>query len=88
MILKEKLSNPPVLAVYNPQYTTELHTDANAKGYGSVLLYMQVDGKFHPVPYYSKCTSKAEAKYHSLELVTLAIIYALKWFRIYLEDLY
>ena len=55
--LKDKLVNSPVLAVYNPLRETELHTDASAKGYGSVLLQRQEDGKFHPISYYSKCTA-------------------------------
>lgn len=35
--------------------------------------------------YYSKCTSPAEAKYHSYELETLAVVNATKYFRHYLQ---
>ena len=31
-MLKDRLINGPVLAVYNPNYETELHTYASAKG--------------------------------------------------------
>lgn len=85
--LRDRLVNSPVLAVYDPQRETELHTDASIKGYGSVLLQRQGDKKFHPVACYSKCTSPAESRYHSFELETLAIIYALRRFRVYLEGI-
>lgn len=41
----------------------------------------------HPVFYFSRRTTKAEARYHSFELETLAIVYALRRFRIYLQDI-
>lgn len=37
--------------------------------------------------YFSKRTSDAESRYHSFELEALAIIYALRRFRVYLEGL-
>lgn len=85
--LRETLANPPVLAVYNPFDETELHTDASSKGFGAVLLQRKADGKFHPVSYFSKTTSPAESRYHSFELETLAIIYALGRFRMFLEGI-
>jgi len=42
------------------------------------------DSKFHPVSYFSKRTTDTESRYHSFELETLAVIYALRRFRIYL----
>lgn len=47
----------------------------------------QDDGKFHPVAYFSKTTTASEAKFHSFELETLAIIYSLQRFRVYLEGI-
>ena len=79
--------NSPVLAVYTPLREAELHTDASTKGFGSVLLQRQEDGKFHPISNYSKCATSAKGKYYSFELETLAIIYALKRFRMYLEGI-
>ena len=58
---------------------TELHCD--------VLLQRHDDGKFHPVSCFSKTTSPAESRYHSFELEALAIIYALRCFRVYLEGI-
>lgn len=85
--LKELLTAAPVLAIYNPKRITELHTDASALGFGAALMQKQDDGKFHPIAYFSKTTTAAESKYHSFELETLAIIYALRRFRVYLEGI-
>ncbi|CAD7001655.1 unnamed protein product [Ceratitis capitata] len=83
--LKVKLINSPLLAIYDPSDETELHCDASALGFGAILLQRKKDKKLHPVFYFSKRTTDAESKYHSFELETLAIIYALKRFRIYLQ---
>lgn len=85
--LKNKLTSNPILSIYSPNDETELHCDASMQGFGAVLLQRKADGKFHPIFYFSKRTSEAEARYHSYELETLAIIYAIKRFRIYLQGI-
>lgn len=75
--LKGHLTSAPILSIYSPVRETELHCDASAVGFGSILLQRQDDCEFHPVAYFSRRTSDAEAKYHSFELETLAIIYSL-----------
>lgn len=85
--LKSRLVKSPVLAIYSPERETELHCDASSIGFGSVLLQRQDDKKFHPISYFSKTASGAESKYHSFELETLSIIYALRRFRPYLEGI-
>lgn len=83
--LKTILSERPVLNLYRVGADTELHTDASAFGYGAILLQKSCDdGLFHPVYYASGKTTAAEAKYTSYELEVLAIIKALKKFRVYL----
>ncbi|GFY00394.1 hypothetical protein TNCV_1664331 [Trichonephila clavipes] len=52
--------------------------------YTTILLQEAEDGKLHPVYYMSKKTNTAEEKYDSYELEVLAIINALKKFRVYL----
>ena len=85
MTLKKSLSEKPVLIIYNSNYETELHTDASKHGYGAVLLQrLPDDGKLHPVQYMSKKTKPEEERYSSYELEVLAVIAALKKFRIYL----
>jgi len=85
--LKLKLIEAPTLAIYNPKRYTELHCDASAQGFGAILLQRLPNQKMHPVFYFSKRTMEPESKYHSFELETLAIIYALRRFRIYLQGI-
>lgn len=40
-----------------------------------------------PVFFFSRRTSEVEAKYHSYELETHAIIYAIEWFHVYLHGI-
>ncbi|GFW07391.1 retrovirus-related Pol polyprotein from transposon 17.6 [Trichonephila clavipes] len=74
----------PILYIYKYGRKTELHTDACKEGFGAILLQEAEDGKLHPVDYMSKKTNTAEEKYDSYELEVLAIINALKKFRVYL----
>ncbi|GFW57464.1 retrovirus-related Pol polyprotein from transposon 17.6 [Trichonephila clavipes] len=78
------MSEGPILHLYKYGRKIELHTDACKQGYGAILLQEAEDGKLHPVYYMSKKTNTAEEKYDSYELEVLAIINALKKFRVYL----
>jgi len=83
--LKSILSEQPVLHLYRPGAETELHTDASKHGYGAILLQKGADDQFlHPVYYASGKTAPAEERYTSYELEVLAIVKALKRFRVYL----
>lgn len=86
--LKEALICEPILRIYDPEAITEVHTDASKLGYGAVLLQKQPGEKyFHPVYYMSRKTSEAQKKWCSYELEVLAIIEALKKFRVYVLGL-
>ncbi|GFX71369.1 retrovirus-related Pol polyprotein from transposon 297 [Trichonephila clavipes] len=83
-ILKYLLPQQPVLSIFNQNSPTEIHTDASIDGLGAVLLQKSIhDNQFHPVFYMSKKTSDHERKYTSFELEVLAVVEALKKFRIY-----
>jgi len=82
--IKEKLTSRPVLALYNPDARTKVHTDASQEGIGAILLQEQTDGSLQPVIYYHQTTTKDEKKYHAYELETLAVVKALQKFRVYL----
>ncbi|GBN95717.1 Retrovirus-related Pol polyprotein from transposon 297 [Araneus ventricosus] len=70
--LKLMLAEKPVLRIYNPNYETELHTDASLEGYGAILMQRSPDDKnFHPTYYMSKKTTDTEKKYSSYELEAL-----------------
>lgn len=85
--LKAKLISAPILSIYNPRDKTELHCDASSYGFGAILFQRKQDLKLHPIFYYSKRTTETESRYHSFELETLAIIYALRRFRVYLHGI-
>jgi len=67
---------------------TELHTDASAQSYAAILLQRDdEDRSLHPVYYAIGKTTAAKQKYHSFELEVLAIIKALRKFRVYLTEI-
>jgi len=70
----------PVLSIYSSRDETELHCDASTAGFGAILMQKKADRKFYPIFYFSKRTTEIESKYHSFELETLSIIYALRRF--------
>lgn len=78
------LTNEPVLAIFDQELPTEVHTDASSLGYGAILQQVHKDGNRRVVAYYSQVTKGAESKYHSYELETLAVVKALQHFRHYL----
>ncbi|BES94514.1 Hypothetical Protein NTJ_07326 [Nesidiocoris tenuis] len=78
------LTNRPLLAIFDPTLSTELHTDASSLGYGAILLQYHGPNQPRVVAYYSQHTSKDEENYHSYELETLAVVNAFRHFRVYL----
>ena len=87
--LRDALILKPILCIYSPSAETQLHTDASARGYGAILMQKQtIDNVFKPVMYFSRKSTEAEAKMHSFELETLAVVYAVQRFRIYLYGIH
>lgn len=84
--LKSRLIERPILAIYDPTLATEIHTDASQDGIAGILL-QYYESQLRPVAYYSRHTNKAERKYHSFELETLAVVETLLKFRVYLLGL-
>ena len=83
--LKVRLTNRPVLSIYDPTAEMELHTDASKVGIGGILLQKTSSGgALHPVAFYSRQTTPEEKHFHAYELETLAVICSLKKFRVYL----
>lgn len=82
-----KLTEPPILRIYNPDLSCELHTDASSLGIGAALLQVE-DGIARPVAYYSRRTTDYESRYHSFDLETLAIVESVEHFRVYLYGIH
>lgn len=53
-MLKKKLVEAPVLAIYNSGRDTELHCDASMAGFGAVLMQRAIDKMFHPVFFFQR----------------------------------
>ena len=83
--MKTILTQNPVLKIYHSRHETEVHTDASIDGYGAVLLQrLDEDNSLYSVYFMSKKTKKEERNYTSYELEALAIVEALRKFRMYL----
>ena len=78
-ILKDLLSQAPVLCYPSLTRDFELQTDASAVGLGAVL---EQDG--HVVAYASRSLTQAERQYSVIERECLAVLFAVKQFRHYL----
>ena len=83
--LKNVLSEEAVLLIYNPGYETEHHTDASREGYGTILFQRSPeDRQLHSMYYMIWKTLSVEKQYSSYELEMLAMVVALRKFRVYL----
>ena len=82
-LLKEALLNPPVLQLANTSQPFQVHTDASDLAIGAVLLQEDEQGQ-HPVAYASRKLTAAERNYTITERETLAVVYALSTWKLYL----
>lgn len=78
--IKEDLSTPPGLALYNAKAETVVSADALSFGLGAVLLQRQEDGHLKPVAYSSRALTDTEKRYAQIEKEALAITWACKRF--------
>jgi transposase InsO family protein len=83
--LKESILNPPVLALPVSGRPYIVETDASANQLGCVLLQEQQDKSLRPIGFWSRACNKAEQNYSPTEREALAIIWAVKMLRPYLE---
>lgn len=81
--IKQKLSQRPVLVLYDPNKQHRIHTDASKWGLAGILLQEEMT-EWKPVAYFSRQTTDAEARYHSYELEMLAVVETVDRFRNYL----
>ena len=80
--LKEEISSPRVLALYDAEATTKISADASAYGLGAVLLQLQ-NGLWQPVAFASRALSETETHYAQIEKEALALTWALERFAEY-----
>jgi len=84
--LKKHLTTAPILTY--PDFTKPfiLFTDASTLGLGAVLSQKDNEGKERVIAYASRRVSNAEANYSITELECLAVVWAIKLFRPYLQS--
>ena len=87
--LQECFTKAPMLVHFDPERQSRVETDASGKAIGGVLTqaYETPKGrtKWYPVAFYSRKMSKAEQVYTTGDAEMLAIVYAFKVWRHYLE---
>ena len=81
--LKEELSKPTTLALYNPQAELKVSADASSFGLGSVL-FQQEEEVWKPVAYASRSMSETEMRYAQIEKEALAVTWACEKYTDYL----
>ena len=73
--VKEELSKPRVLHLYNPQAPTKVSADASLYGLGAVLM-QQSDSAWKPVAYASRSMTETERRCAQIEKEALASTWA------------
>ena len=81
--LKDQLTSPPLLC--HPDYNLpfEIHPDGSGFGIGAVILQWR-DGNCRIIAYASRLLNKHERNYSVTEIECLALIWAVKKFRLYI----
>lgn len=83
--LKEKVTQDPVLKIFNPSWKTEVHTDASIDGFGAMLLQQDpTTKKWHLVACMSKKTKPYQRKWTSYHLEAYGVHLAVEKWRYYL----
>ena len=82
--LKKALTTNPVLRLPNPDLPFEVTTDASDFAVGAVLSQTHTNGN-HPVAFESRKLYQAERNYATHEKELLAVVHALKTWRVYLS---
>ena len=81
--LKRKLTSMPILAYYQQDAPTAIHSDASGHGMGAVLTQIQ-NKKEVVIAYASQKFSDTEKRYSTTERELLAVVWAIRKFRPYI----
>ena len=81
--IQKELSQPTVLALYDPSAPTKVSADASSFGLGAVLL-QQLEAQWRPVAYASRSMTETERRYAQIEKEALAVTWACEKFSNYI----
>ena len=81
--IKQELTNPTTLALYNPTAPTKVSADASSFGLGAVLL-QQHEHNWKPVAFASRVMTDTEKNYAQIEKEALATTWACEKFSNYI----
>ena len=81
--LKQELTSPNILALYDPNAETTVSADASSHGLGAVLL-QKLNDQWHPVAYASRSMTDTESRYTQIEKEALAATWACEKFATYI----
>jgi hypothetical protein len=83
--LKKALTSAPILARPDPKKKYTIFTDASKKGLRAILSQEDDQGRERVIYYASRTLSAHELNYSATDLECLACVWAVKYFRHYVE---
>ena len=84
---KYLLNSSNLLIHYDPENPMVIACDASPYGLGAVLSHIMPDKSERPIMFTSRTLTNAERNYSKIEKEVLAIIFAIKKFSIFMDEL-
>ena len=84
---KYLLNSSNLLIHYDPEKPMVIACDASPYGLGAVLSHIMPDKSGRPIMFTSRTLTNAERNYSQIEKEVLAIIFAIKKFSIFMDEL-
>ena len=84
---KYLLNSSNLLIHYDPEKPMVIACDASPYGLGAVLSHIMPDKSERPIIFTSRTLTNAERNYFQIEKEVLAIIFAVKKFSIFMDEL-
>ena len=84
---KYLLNSSNLLIHYDPEKPMVIACDASPYGLGAVLSHIMPDKSGRPIMFTSRTLTNAERNYSQIEKEVLAIIFAVKKFSIFMDEL-
>ena len=81
--IKIELTQPTILALYNPKAETKISADTSSHGLGAVLLQLN-ESLWQPVAYTSRALTDTERCYAQIEKELLAVTWSCERFSSYI----